>query len=110
MRQRWLLAATTSAVVLGAAGGVSAQGASAPSPPQRLFQRLFATPPATSPAPRETPFLMPPLMVPPSLPANRSKCDAAAVPLDTTIIRRVSIAPPASRLLTIRDAIKPGCR
>ena len=36
--------------------------------------------------------------------------DAAAVPLDTTIIRRVSIAPPASRLLTIRDAIKPGCR
>lgn len=103
MRQRRLLALTTSAVLVSAAG-LSAQGGSAPSP--RPFERLFSPLPAARP----TPSLAPQWFRPPALPANREKCDAAVLPADTRIIRRMSIAPPASRQLTIRDAIKPGCR
>ena len=103
MRQRWLLAVTTSAVVLGAA---DASAQSAPAPILRPFERLF-TP---LPAPRPAPILAPRWFRPPALPANPGRCDAAVLPADTHIIRRVSIAPPASRLLTIRDAVKPGCR
>jgi hypothetical protein len=103
MRQRWLLAVTTSSV-LACTAGLSAQGGSAPSP--RPFERLF-TP---LPAPRPTPSLAPRWFRPPALPASPGRCDAAVLPADTRIIRRISIAPPASRQLTIRDAIKPGCR
>jgi hypothetical protein len=101
MRQGWLFAVTTSAVV-GGAVFVSAQAPSAPS--QRPFERLFST----TQAPRPTPSLAP-RWEPPALPASPRKCHVVVVPADPRIDPRLSIAPPASRRFTIRGAV-PVCR
>ena len=102
MRQRWLLAVTTFAVVLGTAG-MSAQTPAAPSP--RPFAALFDA----SARPAKPVVRLAPRWKPSALPANAPKCHIVVLPADPTIDRRMSIAPPASRRLTIRTA-QPLCR
>ena len=101
MRQRWLLAVTTSAVV-GGGVFVAAQGTSAPS--QRPFERLFTTTPARP----STPSLAPQWKLP-AMPASPAKCHVIVFPADPRIDPRMSIVPPASRRFTIR-AVQPVCR
>jgi hypothetical protein len=99
---RRLLAVTTSAVVIGTAG-LSAQGGSAPSP--RPFADLFnASPPLAKPV-----VPLAPQRTPPALPRGPAKCHIVVLPADPRIDPRMSIAPPASRRFTIREAT-PACR
>jgi hypothetical protein len=101
MGQRWLLAVTTSAVVMGAADA-AAQSHGAPL--LRAFERVFSTPKAPPSAPSLAPRL-----TPPALPASPTKCHVVVIPADPRLDRRMSIAPPASRRFTIREAT-PLCR
>jgi hypothetical protein len=113
MRQRWLLAVTTSAVVLGAAG-LSAQGGSSPSPRPfaELFRESVQAPRAIVPlVPREGPSIeLSPRKVSKPSPAVRPvDCHLIVIPVDPRIDPHMSITPPDSRRFAIRES-SPVCR